>query len=526
VTTDAPDRGRLAFIHVLVFCCGFVTLGAELVASRLLAPYFGTSLVVWASLIGIILIALSAGYVLGGAQADRHPRLSRLLIIISAGAFLLGLVPFLARPVLTVALEGVRQFSFGILIGSFAGVLVLLGVPMLLLGACTPFAVRLATRNVAESGRTAGRLFALSTVGSFLGAFVPTLLLLPLTGTRWTFATFSLILLAVAATGFVLERRRGLAAAAVAAALVVVGLAAATGAAPIKPVAGLVFEAESPYQYVQVVDRPSGWRVLHLNEGVVAHSKYHPDRPLTMGEWDFEAIAPFFNPAPYDPGKQARKWLIIGAGAGTTAKLAHTLFAPDSIVGVELDPVVIETGRNYFHADMPGYTPVVADGRGWLKGSQERFDAIAVDAYRQPYVPFELTTVEFFTEVREHLADTGVVAVNASRPSGDTRLVNALATTMSRVFPSVFLINLPERNMTTVIVATTAKSSLQDFRRNARFANPLSRTLISRALGMVTTHYEESLTLTDDHAPVERLMDLMLVGQASRFKPPKGFGEY
>jgi len=517
---------RRVYLDFLVFCCGFVILGAELVASRLLAPYFGTSLVVWASLIGIILIALSVGYALGGRFADKHPHLTTLLLVVSVGAVLVGLVPFLAKPVLAVALEGVKTFAFGTLIGSFAGVLAMLGTPMLLLGCVSPFAIRLATPAVERSGRTAGRLFAVSTAGSFAGAFVPTLLLLPLLGTRWTFIIFAVTLLLAAAVGFVLERRRACAATAVALAAGAVVLGMLSAASPVKPVAGLLFEAESPYQYVQVVEHQSGWRVLQLNEGVVAHSKYHPDRPLTFGEWDFEAMAAYFNPAPYSPQKEARRWLVIGSGAGTTARLVSRIFSPDLIVGVELDPVVVEAGARFMGGEIPNYRAEIADGRGWLKAHEETFDVVAVDAYRQPYVPFELTTVEFFQEVKAHLAPTGVMAVNASRPVGDHRLINALATTMSKVFPSIFLMHLPEKNMATVIVGTTRPSSLDDFRANSRKAPPLARQVLKRAHAMVTTDYETTLTFTDDHAPVERLMDLMLLGQVGTFTPPKGFGTY
>jgi len=513
---------RKLYLLLLVFWGGFVTLGAELTASRLLAPYFGTSLIVWSSLIGLILVALAVGYWLGGRWADRSPSLSTLLFITLLSGVMLSAVPLVSRPILGLALEGFARFEFGMLLGSFAGIMVLLGPPMVFQGCITPFAVRLAVTDLENTGRVAGRLFALGTLGSFIGAFVPTIFFVPVLGTRWTFTVFGAAMLFITLVGQLLERRWKHAG--VAAALLVLSLAAgyaATGS-PVKPGDGLVFEAESPYQYVRVVQKKTGWRVLELNEGVVVHSKYHPDKPLSFGEWDFVALAPYFNPSPYHPIHQAKRWAVIGAGAGTTARLADRLYNPDIIDGVEIDPVVAAVGEEFFDAKMDNYRVAVNDGRAWLTLNEEKYDVITIDAYRQPYIPFELSTVEFFTQVREHLKDTGAVAINVSRPPGDLRLVNALATTMQQVFPSIFFIHLPERSLATIIVGTTRPSTLEDFKKNGSRAGRLGQRLLARARRLVADSFEPSIVLTDDRAPVERLMDLMVAAQVfAGYKPPR-----
>ncbi|MEI6972423.1 MAG: fused MFS/spermidine synthase, partial [bacterium] len=193
-----------AYLYVLAFAAGLVTLGTELAASRLLAPFFGTSIVIWTSVIGLFLAALSAGYWLGGKLADRSPRLFTVLRLVMIAAVLIGIAPDLARPVFGLAIKGMAAAKMGLLAGSFLSVMVLLGVPMILLGAVSPFAIRLATRQIEEAGRVSGRLYAISTLGSFLGAFLPVVFLIPSVGTRWTFVIFAILLLAVALAGFLI----------------------------------------------------------------------------------------------------------------------------------------------------------------------------------------------------------------------------------------------------------------------------------------------------------------------------------
>ena len=514
------DRTR--YLYIIAAVCGFVTLGAELTASRLLAPYFGTSLVVWSSLIGLILIALACGYWLGGDWADRRPDLSVLLLIVTGAGIGLALIPLVSRTILGLAFRGLAEFEFGLLLGSFLGVMVLLGPSMLLLGCVTPFAVRLAARDPERTGGVAGRLFALSTVGSFFGVFVPTLVLVPVLGTRLTFVLLGASLFVLSSLGHLLLRRTRRAAVSGLLLLLTLLWGLASASSPIKPGADLVFEAESPYQYVRVSQTKDGWTLLQLNEGLVIHSKYHPDRVLTFGEWDFVAMAPFFNPAPYDPTAEARSWAIIGAGAGTTPRLVNRLYAPERIVGVELDPVVAEVGRRFFDADFENYEVVVLDGRAWLTLDTGRYDVIAVDAYRQPYIPFELATVEFFELAAAHLSDPGVVAINVSSPPGDPRLVDALASTMEQVFVSLFLVELPANSMATIIVGTNRASSVADVQANFKKARGATRALARRTAEYLTQDFNRSQVLTDDKAPIERLIDLMVIRQMFEFEPPGG----
>ena len=202
-----PETVSRRYLYLLVFTAGFTTLGVELSAARLLDPWFGNSLIVWAALIGLILSYLALGYWLGGRLADRSPHLLTLLRLAALGAFGVGLIPLLARPVLELASAGLGDFNTGLLAGSMAGILILFSVPVTLLGCVSPFAIRLALRDVQGSGAITGRISALSTAGSILGSFLPVLILIPNIGTRRTFAVLSLALLLVVLVGVIRLRR-------------------------------------------------------------------------------------------------------------------------------------------------------------------------------------------------------------------------------------------------------------------------------------------------------------------------------
>ena len=189
------------YIYFTVFISGMTTLAAELAASRLIGNVFGTSNLVWASIIGLILIYLTLGYFLGGRWADRWPEAPRMYRVLAWGAFTLGVVPYIANPVLRVAAKSFEGLDVAVLLGSFAAVLILFSVPVTLLGTISPFAIRLSVDDPRTSGVTSGTIYGVSTLGSFIGTFLPVLVTIPTIGTRNTFLFFSLALLLVALIG-------------------------------------------------------------------------------------------------------------------------------------------------------------------------------------------------------------------------------------------------------------------------------------------------------------------------------------
>jgi MFS family permease len=192
--TAIGRREAWGFPEAIVFVAGISTLGAEIAAARLVAPAFGASTVVWANTIAVVLVALAGGYSVGGRLADRHPHARALSLTALLGAALIALIPFLAIPLLGLTEDALSELS-----GSLLAQLVLVAPPVLVLGALSPWAIRLRVRAVASAGDVTGRLYALGTAGGLVGNFAAALALIPLVGTRWTFLICAALIAAVSA---------------------------------------------------------------------------------------------------------------------------------------------------------------------------------------------------------------------------------------------------------------------------------------------------------------------------------------
>jgi predicted membrane-bound spermidine synthase len=503
-------------IRPLVFVGGIVSLAVELTASRVLGPYFGTSVQIWAVLIGMTLIYLTIGYEAGGRLADRSPRESTLYRTSALAALFVGLTPLLATPVLQAARGLFAGSDGGLLLGTLVAVNALFAIPTILLGMIPPFAIRLAAplREVKDAGHTAGSLYALSTLGSIVGTFAPVLVLVPLVGTRTTFLIFAFALLAVAVMG--LWRTRpvrvvmGGALAAALAAMIVV-----SPAGTIKPLEEngrkTIFETESVYNYIRVM-QSGDFIILELNEGQAIHSLYNPKELLTGGVWDYFLVAPYF--ANDRKPSDVKSMALIGSAAGTIAKQYTKVYGPIPIDGAEIDPDIVSVGRKYFGMTDPNFNVYVQDGRYFLRDVQRTYDVIAVDAYRPPYIPFHLTTKEFFTNVKDHLNDGGVLAINAGHTASDFGLVDSLASTMKDVFPNVYILDVPTRGSAignSLVIGTKQATRIENFNGNLKaLSDPILRG-IGESAQNVREVKSSFVVFTDDRAPVEEVVHRILI---------------
>jgi predicted membrane-bound spermidine synthase len=514
---------------LLVFIEGACSLAVEISASRLLAPYFGTSLFIWTNLIGLILLYLTIGYYVGGRFADRYPSFTVLYTLTIIAAFLLAFIPIISRPIMAWSQSSFSTYSVGVFYGSLASVILLFALPMILLSCVSPFAIRLQMDQINTSGSIAGKFYAISTAGSIVGTFLPALVLIPTIGTYHTFFVFAVILLLTSILGLQISARNGLHfwkqprfSIRLLSILLLIPMSWSILAiqGPIKPADGsngggqLLVEKESAYNYIQVVKVGNQIQLI-LNEGVGIHSIYDPNNILTGGEWDYYLDAPYFNNPPFTQ-QQVRSVCIIGLGAGTIARELTAAYGPIPIDGVELDGEIIKLGQEYFAMNEPNLNVINQDGRDYLANTGKKYDEIAIDAYQQPYVPFQLTTKEFFQLVRTHLTPTGVVAINAGRTNTDNRLVEALAQTMRSVFPNVYIIN-PALYDNSIIIGTNAHTKLQNFTTNTQpITNPLLKAVATSTLqvGDLREEQNSKVWFTDDQAPVEQLIDSIILGAA------------
>jgi len=262
-----------------------------------------------------------------------------------------------------------------------------------------------------------------------------------------------------------------------------------------------------------VTQLPDGTRQLILNEGQAIHSIYYPDRNkvLTGWYWDYFLAAPYFNKG-FTP-QQLKRVGIIGLAGGTIAHQFSTVYGPVTIDGVEIDPAIVDVGRKYFDMNESNLNVFTQDGRTFLATTQEKYDVIVIDAFQQPYIPFQLTTREFFTQIREHLSPKGVVALNTGHTTTDFRLVQAFVNTMKDVFPSVYTFNVPN-TFNTEVMATNQPTTLENMKDGlAQFgADTAMGQLANEVLPVAQiAHADGGIVFTDDRAPIEQITDQLLL---------------
>ena len=525
-------------ISAAVFLSGAVLLGLELVASRVLAPFFGSSIFVWGGLIGVVLAGLSIGYWTGGALADRFPAPQLLLGVLALGAGLTLLIPVVDGPVL----EAVVDWDPGPRWNPLVAAVLLFGLPSVILATATPIAVRLRAQSLAGLGKTAGRLFALSTAGSIVGTFATAFLLIPEIGTNQLLGMLATGLFVAA--GLVALGERMLVSGAALILLVAGSVAATFALAPDEggrltgaaaqnwsplfrergerqevaaPAGGfeLVYSKNTRYHGLSVVEDGES---RHLRFESSFQSGMYLDNPFrTRYEYtDFLQL-----PLAYNPG--ARKILFIGLGGGSLQKRMWRDFPDVDQQVVELDPVVRDVAYRYFRLPRsPRVRVTVEDGRRYLQRHDERWDAIVIDAYFSDSLPFHLTTLEFLELARSRLAPGGVIASNLiGAVAGEgSKLFRAMYKTYRGVFPTVVVHPVREegdddgalRNL--IVLAGDGAAPGQDvllerwreLRARSPRAADLAKAIRGRHEAVVPTR--DVPVLTDDYAPTDSLLFL------------------
>ncbi|HYG61690.1 MAG TPA: fused MFS/spermidine synthase [Thermoanaerobaculia bacterium] len=493
---------RLRFYWVVV-TCGAVIMALEIVSSRILAPYFGNSVYIWGSIISVFLAALSLGYLWGGRLADRHPTMAALGRMITFAAFGQALLLMAGVPVT----QWLAARTGGASAGPLLAATVLFGPTSVLLATVSPWAVRLAARDLGHLGNTAGRLYALSTLGSLAGTLACTFLLIPFLELREILGLLTALTAVTALVAFG-ERLRAEAPTAALAALLVV-FAVARGASVARPAPGLLHERTTPYQTLRVYERDG---VRRLESDRMQQSAVE----MATGEPAVQYIrhVPFVLLLRPDMDRM----LALGMGAGSAAGYLQKRLPGLEMDNVDIDPAVPELARRFLlFRDSPRNRVHVADGRSFVHASDERWDFIFSDTYIGGSVPFHMTTVQFLEEVKRRLEPGGVFGVNLAAGLADP-FSQAIYHTVEQRFRTTYVIQVKAR--ANVLVLATDADPLPSDRLLAR-ARELDRrwrfepTLESLAGSRAPVDLDASgvPVLTDEFAPVDRLIRL---GQAAR----------
>ena len=504
---QATIRNR-KYLYLTVFVAGMSTLAIEFTTSRMLQTVYGTSNIVWANVIGLVLLFLTLGYFLGGKLADKRPFLHTFYQLVTLTGIASVFFLLLTSVVLKSAAGAMADLQVGAIVGSLLLVVGALAVPVTLLGCMSPFAIRLAVQDVAEAGQVSGRIYAISTLGSLLGTYLPVLVTIPLLGSRITAVLFGTVLMLIGLLGlWQTNKKRGLVLAGLALLLIPVILLGTQG--NLKAYDGQLFETESAYNYIQVV-RWDDCNYLLLNEGQAFHSFYCDGGYVpNISVWSIMLAAPYFKAEP-----SIDNAAVIGLAAGTIPKQFTRVFGAIPIDGIELDPAIVQAGRDYFALTDPNINVIVGDGRYQLNQLDGPYDVITIDAYKVPYIPWHLTTREFFQEVQAHLAADGVVAINVGRAPEDRTLIAAMTATLQTVFPTIHAVDVPG-SLNTILVATNQPTSPENITDNLAAldsgADPLLRSALETAVAHRVPVTASDIIFTDERAPVETLIDSLVI---------------
>lgn len=504
--TEHKILKRKWFLYVTEFFAGVSVMAVELGASRLLAPYFSSSQIVWTIIIGTIMIAMALGNLYGGRAADKNPDPSRLYRRILIAAVWIAAIPVLGK-YLILGVSGLLIVTVStnfLVIAAFVSCMLIFVFPLFLLGTVTPALVKVTVGSLDDSGRTVGRLGACNTVGSILGTFLPTFVTIPAVGTAVSFLIFSGVLLAIALIYFLSEKTK-LRAVIIAVILFLLCLIFGRSTAFAFWEDDLRYEGESVYNYLQVKEDERSV-VLSTNVLFGVQSVKMKEGGLTGMYYDYALAGPVM------AGRAAPKVLVLGNGSGTFASQCLEYFPGCTVEGVEIDSRITQLAWDYF--DMPEAVTVTEyDGRAFLQAVGEKYDVILVDAYQDITIPFQMSSVEFFTLVREHLTEGGVMVVNINmRSDGEGSINQYLCDTIASVFDAVACADVPGSTNRELFACMGGTPAALLEAGAARIDSAELRALTARVAGKLVPYEGGGHILTDDRAPVELLGMRMIDG--------------
>lgn len=422
------------YLAIIAFSSGAVVMALEITGSRVLTPVFGSSTTTWGILIGVVLTGLAAGYFLGGKIADSSPSFKKLCsIIFSTGLFIL-FIPFISQPLIEFFVKVMPDFSAA----TFFSTLLIFGLPAILLGFVSPYAVKLASTTLHKIGATTGNLYSISTMGSIFGTFLTVFALIPFFEIQHLIFAFGFLLMGISAAGL------GKIPKIMAGILVTIFVVNAMGGAgtissdnnnAFGPNSEILVEEETPYSSLAVVEK-NNFRTLYIDGAVQSRMDLDDPSRLVLYYTKSFHLANLINP-------HLEEVLFVGGGGFSGPKSFLTTYDDITKVDVvEIDPVVVDVAKKYFFVpDDPKLGIIAEDARVFLSQTDGKYDAIILDAYAGYEIPFHLMTKQFYEVLDERLTDEGVMVSNflGTFQGQDSELFQSYYSTLQEVFPTVFV---------------------------------------------------------------------------------------
>lgn len=520
ILSKRPILKNKYYLYLTEFFSGMAVMAVELGASRLLAPYFSSSQIVWTIIIGTIMIAMALGNIYGGRSADKNPNPDKLYGRILIAAIWIAAIPVLGKYVILgiSALLIVTVNTNFLIWAAFLACMVIFVFPLFLLGTVTPSLAKYTMDNLEDNGRTVGTLGAFNTIGSIIGTFLPTFVTIPAVGTAVTFLIFSGVLLVLGLIYFIsagVKKGRSIAAVVIFVCCAVFGCSDSFAFWE----SDLVYEGESVYNYLQVKETEEDV-ILSTNVLFGVQSIMKKDEGLTGMYYDYAMAAPFMSGSMAE-GK-TMDILVLGMGTGTYATQCMRYLPDVTVEGVEIDEKITDLAGEYFALD-PDVKVTTYDGRAYLNAIEGTYDVIMVDAYQDITIPFQMSSVEFFTMVKEHLTKDGVMVVNMNmRGSGEGNINQYLSDTIASVFGCVYTADVTG-STNRELFASDNPDMLTLFEENTAAADDEEVGALMARIGEKLTAYEGgSYIMTDDQAPVEllgmRVIDSLIQEEIGYYK--------
>lgn len=500
-----PILNNKIYLYLTEFFAGMSVMAVELGASRLLAPYFSSSQIVWTIIIGTIMIAMALGNIYGGRSADKNPDPDKLYVRIMIAGIWIAMIPVVGKYII-IGISALLIFTVSsnfLIIAGFAACMVIFVFPLFLLGTVTPSLVKFTVEDLDHNGKLVGNLNAFNTVGSIIGTFVPTFISIPAVGTSVTFLIFAGILILLSSVYFLSGSR----------------VSSKTKKIPVSIGIFLLciifgydnsfafwqddlkYEGESIYNYLQVYEN-SDEVVLSTNVLFGVQSVYKKEKGLTGMYYDYAMAAPYMTGV---NEKEHLDVLILGMGTGTFATQCERYFDNMSISGVEIDQKITDLAKEYF--ELPKDVDVTTyDGRAYLNAVDKTYDVIMVDAYQDITIPFQMSSAEFFSLVKEHLNKDGVMVVNMNMRGREEGNINQyLSDTISRVFSEIYTVDVAG-STNRELFASNNPEMIEVFRRNVdQETEPGLKKMMDTVTETLSVYQPGGYLMTDDKAPVELL---------------------